>query len=200
MQQLLLSQGDHFTLLLFLFILMSTSIGFPFSSDLLLIIGGSLASMGYVRFEFVAFLSPIAMYVGDTITFLLGRKFGVKLLSKKFIQNIFPVEKQNQIRFFLQKNSRKFVFGIRFIPGMRSFIFLTAGAMQIPKKIFFQMNALSTGMYAPLMVAMSFYATNRALIIVSGMQGAWKWFASAVVIIVLSIVLKKIGQHKLMRN
>lgn len=200
MQQLLIAQGDHFTLVLYLLILMSTSYGFPFSSDLLLIIGGSLASMGYIPIQLTVLLSPIAIYTGDTFTFLIGRKFGIKLLDKKIIKKIFPIEKQNQIRSFLQENARKFIFGIRFIPGMRSLIFLTAGSMQIPKKIFFQMNALSTGIYAPFMVILSFYATNRALILVSELQGAWKWIASAVVIIVLSLLLKKFGQQKLTRN
>ena len=197
MKQLLLAHSGNSLLFLYLFILMSTSYGFPFSSDLLLILGGSLASMGYLPIEYLAVLAPIAILTGYSITFNLGKKLGTKILGKNWIQSVFPEKKQNKIRTILQSNAKKFIFGIRFFPGMRSFIFLTAGSMQIDSKIFYKMNSLSTLLYAPTLVFVSFYATNRALEIVSNLQGVWKWVACAVVIIVLSVLLKRFGQNKL---
>ncbi len=200
MQQFLISQGSNFTLYLYLIILMSTSYGFPFSSDILLIIGGSLASTGYIPIYSAIILSPIAILVGDSITFHLGRHYGQKLLNSAFILKVFSIERQNTIKTFLHENARKFIFSIRFIPGMRSFIFLTAGSMQIERKIFFQMNSLSTGIYAPIMVILSYFATNQAMIILSNVQGTIKWIASGIVIIVLSVLLKRYSQQKITRN
>lgn len=171
--------------LLYACILMGCSLGFPFSSDLLMILGGSLASLGYFRVETILILSPLAILCGDTIAFHLGRRYGEKILQHSWTLKVFPNARQTQVRSFLHKNSRRFIFGVRFFPGLRSLIFVSAGSMQIPQKDFLQMNALSTCLYAPVLVAFSYWATEGIQDVVTRFQG----YSRGVVWVGLTIVL-----------
>ncbi len=175
-------------------ILMSCSFGFPFSSDLLMILGGSLASIGTMQFSAVLFLSPLAILCGDTITFFVGRKYGKRILRSSAVQRIFSQTRQLKIQSFLSQNSRKFVFGIRFFPGMRSLIFLTAGSMQIEPRIFFTMNALSTCIYVPLLVSVSFFASNQVQEVADRFQ-SYKWVGFITVATILMTVIKAVNRR-----
>lgn len=175
MKALLIASSGFKAYVIYFFILMSCSYGFPFNSDLLMVIGGALASLGVFQIGVVMVLSPLFILVGDTVSFNVGRKFGVKILASPYVQRIFPTQRQEKLKVFLKSNARQFIFMIRFIPGLRTFIFLFAGTMHVEPKIFYQMNALSTCFYAPTIVWLSYSAANQLQEMDGGFQGYSKW-------------------------
>jgi len=176
-------------------ILMGCSFGFPMSADLLMIVAGSLASLGILKLGTLVLAAPVAILLGDTVTFNLGRKFGERLLATSFLLKVFPTEKQSQARFFLQRNAAKFIFMIRFTPGLRSLIFLTAGTMQVPPKTFYKMNILATCIYVPSLISLSFFTSQQVQSWISGMQNVSKWITLVMAVVVFYAILRVLGQR-----
>ncbi|MBS1960154.1 MAG: DedA family protein [Bdellovibrionales bacterium] len=189
-QFLTTSVGD-LIYLYYALILMTPSLGFPCNSELLMVLGGSLAALGFMKLGIVLFISPLAILLGDTITFHLGKRYGETVLNSRLVQKLFPLDKQLQVRKILQDNAKKFIFSIRFVPVLRSFIFLTAGSMRIPSRIFFTMNGLSTFIYAPAIVAFSYLTAIGMQEWTSEGQSRAKWIAFGVVMIVMVYFFKK---------
>lgn len=160
---------------IYFFVLMGCSCGFPFNSDILMVIGGALASLNVFDLVTVMILSPIVILLGDMISFNVGRKYGVKILATRVVQKIFPTRRQTRLQGFLQTNARQFVFMIRFMPGIRTIIFVFAGTMQVEPKIFYQMNALSTFLYAPTIIWLSFTTASQLQDASLGQQNYLKW-------------------------
>lgn len=179
---------------IYFFILMSCSYGFPFNSDILMVTGGALAAFGLFDLKIIAIFSPIAILIGDTISFNVGRKYGKQILQTRLVKKIFPVSVQDRMKVFLKRNSRQFVFMIRFIPGLRTLIFVFAGSMQIEPKIFYQMNILSTCMYAPALVFMSYTTASQIQDASLGGQSYSKWVLSIGVFLGLVMLIRQFGR------
>ena len=151
-------------------LLVGCSIGFPFSSDITLLTAGVLAGTGYFDLKAAIGLGLSAILLGDTLAFYLGRTFGSRIIAHRYFEKLCPPARFRQISGFLQANDSKFIFMVRFTPGMRSVIFLTAGALRIPPRTFFKMNALSTSLYVPTLITIAYYAANRADLIMEEFQ------------------------------
>ncbi len=148
--------------LAFFSLLMGCSIGFPFSSDITLITAGVLSGAGIFELKKAVLLGISAILMGDTLAFYAGRKFGQKIVRHRYFLRICPPSRFDEISGFLNQNASKFIFMVRFTPGMRSAIFLTAGSVGVPPSTFFKMNALSTSLYVPVLMYLSYLATNNA--------------------------------------
>lgn len=163
-------------------LLVGCSIGFPFSSDLTLLTAGVLAGTGYFEIKTAILLGLSAILLGDTLAFYLGRTYGKRIIAHRFFAKICPPARFEQISRFLQENDSKFIFMVRFTPGMRSVIFLSAGALGIPPRTFFTMNILSTSFYVPTLISLSYAAANRADLIMEEFHSIHRALAIAAVI------------------
>ncbi|MCM0607191.1 MAG: DedA family protein [Xanthomonadaceae bacterium] len=194
MKTLLIASSGVKAYAIYFFILMSCSYGFPFNSDLLMVIGGALASLGVFQIGAVMILSPIFILMGDSVSFYVGRKFGVKILASRYIQKVFPFTRQEKLKSLMRANARQFCFMIRFIPGFRTFVFVFAGTMRIEPKIFYQMNALSTFLYCPTIVWLSYSAANQLQEVDGGFQNYTKWIMIIAGFVALMFIVKQLSR------
>jgi membrane protein DedA with SNARE-associated domain len=173
--------------LAFFTLLMGCSIGFPFSSDITLITGGVLAGTGYFDLQTAIILALCAILLGDTLAFSLGRIFGKRILAHRYFQRLCPPDRFEQISGFLHENASKFIFMVRFTPGMRSVIFVSAGALDISPRTFFKMNGLSTTLYVPTLMSLSYLAANRAEVLIEQFQSFNRAIVVGLVIIAFAL-------------
>lgn len=182
----------------YLGIMMGCSFGFPFNSDILMVIGGALAALGLFDIKLLILLVPVALLLGDTVTYNLGRRLGPKILSSRLVLKAIPQHKQTKLLAFMQNNSKQFVFMIRFIPGVRTFLFLFVGCVQVKPKIFYQMNAISTVLYAPTILVLS-YMTASELSESSGEQNYIKWVMTLAIFFSLVTVIRSVSKKFMMQ-
>jgi hypothetical protein len=83
----------------------------------------------------------------------VGRKFGTRLLQTRFFSRLLPPARREEIEQNFHKHGIKVLLFARFLPGIRSPIFIMAGVMKLPLKRFL----LADGIYAIPGVSLLFF-------------------------------------------
>jgi len=115
-------------------------IGFFFPGDSLLFTAGFLASQGYLDIRILILECFVAAVLGDSIGYLIGVKLGPKIFTKE--NSIFFQKKHlDRAQKFYDKHGGKTIVLARFIPVIRAFAPVVAGAgkMNYKKFVFFNL-------------------------------------------------------------
>jgi membrane protein DedA with SNARE-associated domain len=99
----------------------------------------------------------LAVLVGDIAAFGLGRYFGPRLLSVRFIANRFTPRKQRRVRAYFRRFGSKVIFIGRFLPGLRFSIFFSAGMLHVRLWTFIKWDGLAALLSVPALVYMAFF-------------------------------------------
>ncbi|MCB0393537.1 MAG: DedA family protein [Bdellovibrionales bacterium] len=118
-------------------VLLACGLGVPIPEDVTLIAAGYLAGKQQITFLGALVVGFIGVMAGDTFLFTIGRRFGKKVFTWPGARAIFTPERVERAEAKIQKNARLICFVARFMPGLRSPIFLTAGTMGVPYRTFF---------------------------------------------------------------
>ncbi|GIW82667.1 MAG: hypothetical protein KatS3mg105_4474 [Gemmatales bacterium] len=77
-------------------------------------------------------LCIVAVVIGDTFLYLMGRFFGQRLLEKKWVRKLLPDEKKKRIEENFKQYGVLVLLFARFLPTIRSPIFIMAGVSRMP--------------------------------------------------------------------
>ena len=122
-------------------------IGFFFPGDSLLFTAGFLASQGYLDIKVLILGCFIAAVAGDSIGYLIGAKLGPKIFTKE--NSIFFHKKHlERAQRFYDKHGGKTIILARFIPVIRAFAPVVAGAGKMDYKKFLFFNLFGGVLWA----------------------------------------------------
>ena len=110
-----------------------------FEGETLLIVGGFIAHLGYLKLPYVMAMAFLGSFAGDQFFFILGRLKGQKILSrfKKAQHRI------HKIHVFTHRYNNWIMFGFRFIYGIRILTPIVIGTNhKISTRRFLILNAL----------------------------------------------------------
>jgi membrane-associated protein len=130
--------------------------GFFFPGDSLLFTAGLLASGGYGNIYLYLIFCFIAAVLGDNVGYFTGRKMG-PLLFKKEDSFIFKKKYLNQTEEFFKKYGKKALIFARFIPIVRTFAPILAGAGKMNYKKFFIFNVIGGFLWTWLMLLAGYF-------------------------------------------
>lgn len=115
--------------------------GFFLPGDSLLVTAGLLASQGLIRIEILLLLMPIAAISGDSVGYWFGHKVGKKIFSRED-SKIFKKSHLEKAHAFYEKHGGKTIILARFIPIIRTFAPIVAGAAQMHYQTFLSFNLI----------------------------------------------------------
>lgn len=149
------------------FVLVICGFGVPIPEDVTLVAGGVISGLGYANVHVMFAVGMMGVLVGDGIMFMLGRIYGQKILRVRFVARLMPPKRYAQVQEKFDKYGNRVLFVARFLPGLRSPIFLTAG---MTGKISFWQWLIMDGVAALISVPIWIYlgnwgAENRELLI-----------------------------------
>lgn len=137
-------------------LLLACGFGFPMPEDVILISGGILAQReGGSLLPSIA-VAYVGVIVGDSIMYFLGRHFGHRLLDTRFGRFILPPARRTKVEAVFAKYGRWTVLGGRFAAGIRAAVFLTAGTMKVPYRVFFICDTIAALASVPLFIYLGF--------------------------------------------
>jgi membrane protein DedA with SNARE-associated domain len=177
--------------LAFATLLMLVGIGFPFSSDLILITGGVFSGTGIFELAKAIPIAWAGILTGDSLAFFAGRRFGRRITAHRYFRRLCPPAKFEEISGFLRANDTKFVFMVRFTPGMRSVIFLTAGTVGVRPRTFYAMNMLSTAIWVPILMSLAKAAAANVDALIAQFQAFNQAIAVALVALVATLYYRR---------
>ncbi len=134
------------------FLLLLCGIGLPLPEDIVLVVAGMLAQDDGRSWVATAGLMYIGVIAGDSIIFLLGRRYGARLLAWEGTHNLFPPRKQARVQRLFHRHGSIVLLIARFLPGLRAPVFSTAGAMQVSYLKFLAYDGAAALFSAPVFV------------------------------------------------
>ncbi|MCC7145749.1 MAG: DedA family protein [Phycisphaeraceae bacterium] len=122
----------HFTYLGVVLVLLASGFGLPLPEDLPLLIAGYLCAIGTAELWLMIPITFLAVIGADIILFFVGRKFGQHATKLPLLRRFLDQRHLDKAERAFIKHGGKTLFVARFLPGVRSAVFFTAGACRTP--------------------------------------------------------------------
>ena len=176
--------------------LLLCGLGVPVPEDITLVAGGVISGLYPEVNQHIMFVVGIlGVLVGDSTMFLGGRIFGYRIQRLKMFRKILSPHRFSQIQQKFKQYGLGVLFVARFLPGLRSPIFLAAGmSRRIPYHVFILMDGFAALISVPVWGYLGyFFADSRDLLMsyVHDVQSVIYLCLGIVIIICLAIWLKK---------
>ena len=139
-------------------LLILCGLGFPMPEDIVLALAGFLGAQHNINLFTTIALMYAGILLGDGIIFFAGRHLGYRLLKTQWAQMLIHPERFDKVQGLFTKWGRWVVFVGRFLPGLRTPIFFTAGTLKYSPLKFFFMDGLAALLSAPFFVWLGHWA------------------------------------------
>ena len=107
--------------------LMICGAGLPLPEDMTLVAGGVIAGLGYANVHAMFALAMFGVLLGDSAIFLLGHHYGARIMQWRFVARILTPSRYAKVQEKFGRYGNRMLFFARFLPGMRTTVYLTAG-------------------------------------------------------------------------
>lgn len=144
------------------FVLVACGFGVPIPEDITLVAGGVISGLGYANVHIMVVVGMLGVLVGDGLMFTAGRVFGHKILKVRFIARVMTPKRYAQVQEKFDKYGNRVLFVARFLPGLRTPIYITAG---ISRKVsylrFLLMDGLAALISVPVWIYLGAYGAEQ---------------------------------------
>jgi len=130
--------------------------GFFLPGDSLLFTAGFLASQSYLNVVILAIGTFIAAVAGDSVGYSFGRKVGKKLFERES-SFLFNKKSLTKAQDYYDKHGSKTIVLARFVPIVRTFAPIVAGAADMKYKTFISYNLIGGLLWTQSMVWGGFF-------------------------------------------
>ncbi len=180
-------------------ILIFCGLGLPLPEDILLIMLGYLVFNGYGTIYKALFLGYAGIMIGDSIIFLLGKRYGVQILKNRFFSKIFTKERLKRAKRFIMDHGKKTIFFARFLPGLRSAVFFSCGTLKAKFRTFFLIDSLAALLSAPIFVFLGYFFGDKIEVLIEYVKRVDRVVIITLILIFLFVFLAKkyFGRKKL---
>lgn len=176
-------------------ILILCGFGLPVPEDITLVSGGVIAGLDLANPHTMVIVGLGGVLIGDSTMFLAGRVFGYRIQRIRTFRKILSPRRFSHIQRKFKQYGLSLLFIARFLPGLRSPIYLVAGmSRRIPYLTFLLMDGFAALISVPVWVYLGyFFADNLDLLMeyVKDVQTMIYIALFLVLAVVLIIYLKK---------
>lgn len=133
-------------------VLILCGLGLPVPEDIVLVTAGALGVIDGRSWIEVSALMYAGVMLGDSTVFFAGRYFGGRIRGARWFQSYFSEKKQAKVENLFHRYHSWVLFVGRFLPGLRSPIFFTAGSTRVKYWKFFLFDGLAALISVPFFV------------------------------------------------
>lgn len=176
--------------------LMICGAGLPLPEDITLVAGGVIAGLGYANVHVMVALTMFGVLLGDVGIFLLGHHYGARMLQWRFVARVLTPARYAKVQEKFDRYGNRMLFFARFLPGMRTTVYVTAGTThRVSFLRFLLIDSLAALISVPFWVYLGYFGANNhewlAKWLRRGQSSLW-----ALVSIVLLTLLILWWQHR----
>jgi membrane protein DedA with SNARE-associated domain len=150
--QAIQSIHEPYSYMLVFGILLLCGFGLPIPEDITLIAGGLMAYYGRADVFVMIGTGLTGVMIGDGVMFQVGKRFGYRVFEWKWMAKILHAERLETVKDKLRNHGYKVIFSARFMPGVRSLVFLSSGALGIPFRVFLLFDGMAALISVPAIV------------------------------------------------
>ncbi|WP_018152027.1 DedA family protein [Leeia oryzae] len=143
-------------------VLLICGFGVPIPEDISLVAGGVIAGLGYADVDTMCVVGLAGVLVGDATMFIAGRVFGERVRCFPLVAKFLTEARYEAVQDKFHRYGKRVLFVARFLPGLRSPIFLTAGmTRKIPFWRFLLLDGFAALISAPFWVYLGYYGAHK---------------------------------------
>lgn len=155
----IIQSGGLLLIALIIFAESGMMVGFFFPGDTLLFSAGILAAAGNLPIALTIGVIAFAAILGDNIGYHIGNKLGPRLFKKDSL--VFRHEYIMRAEKFFEKYGTKTMLLAHFVPVVRTFAPVTAGAARMDYRIFFIFDAIGVIAWSFLITLLGYFLGSR---------------------------------------
>lgn len=133
-------------------LLLICGLGVPLPEDITLIAAGILSAVGSISFWGAMAAGFFGVMAGDAFLYTVGRIYGRRAFTLPVIRSIMTPRRVSLAERKIMRNSHFICFTARFLPGLRSPIFLMAGIMGVRPVTFYCLDGFAALISVPIWV------------------------------------------------
>jgi membrane protein DedA with SNARE-associated domain len=133
-------------------LLLICGLGVPLPEDITLIAAGILSALGSISLGGAIAAGLFGVLAGDAFLYTVGRIYGRRAFTLPLIRTIMTPKRILLAERRIVRNSHFICFTARFLPGLRSPIFLLAGITGVRPVVFYGLDGLAALISVPLWV------------------------------------------------
>jgi membrane protein DedA with SNARE-associated domain len=159
--------------LIVLGLLLACGFGLPMPEDIVLFSAGMMAYYQAADVYIMLLVCFSGVMAGDSCVFLIGSRYGHRVTRLPFVQRVLPPERLKRVAEKLHRQGPKVIFAARFLPGLRTPIFFSAGTLHLPFRTFFLYDGAAALISVPTIVYATFFFgshVDRVIQIVKKLQ------------------------------
>jgi membrane protein DedA with SNARE-associated domain len=171
--------------------LMICGAGLPLPEDITLVAGGVIAGLGYANVHVMCAVALFGVLLGDAGIFLLGHHYGARMLKWRWVARILTPARYAKVQEKFDCYGNRMLFFARFIPGMRTTVYITAGTThRVSFLRFLLIDTLAALISVPVWVYLGYFGADNHEWLVKWMhrgQGSL-WALGGCLLVVLLII------------
>ncbi|GAB3023761.1 MULTISPECIES: DedA family protein [Oleiagrimonas] len=180
--------------------LLVCGMGAPIPEDVTLVAGGVIAGLGYANVHVMFAVTMLGVLVGDAGMFLAGHHYGVRLLHKRPLKWVLTPKRYNAVQKQFERYGNRLLFTARFLPGMRTAVFVSAGLThRVSFTRFLLLDGLAALISVPVWVYLGYFGANNHEWLLTwihrGQTGLWIVLGALVVGIAIYVWRRRKRRH-----
>lgn len=143
-------------------VLLICGFGVPIPEDITLVSGGIISGLGFTNPHVMFLVGMLGVLCGDGLIFTLGKVYGDKVLKVRWIARYLTKARFEQVQEKFERYGNWVLFVARFLPGLRTPIFLSAGMSQrVSFWRFLFMDGFAALISVPIWVYLGYFGANN---------------------------------------
>lgn len=182
--------------ILVLVLLLACGFGLPIPEDVLLFSAGLMSYYGASDVWIMIGVCFTGVMLGDSSVFTIGATQGRKVRKLKFVKRMLPPKRQRALRKRLHAHAEKVIFAARFMPGLRTPVFFTAGTLHLPFCTFFIFDGLAALISVPTVVYAVYHFGEHVDHVIRVIKKIQFGVVGTIILIAAIVILKSWWAHK----
>ncbi len=142
--------------------ILATGLGFPVPEEVPVLVAGAMAN--HLKIYIMLPICIVSVIVGDTLLYTIGRVWGSRLVQIPLIRRrLLTPERFAGISANFQKYGTKILLFARVTPGIRTWIFLTAGITKLPLAQFVVADSIYAVPGVTILFFLGYYFTDSII-------------------------------------
>ena len=132
--------------------LLLCGLGLPAPEETFLLMAGYFLYRGQVDFVAITLLCSVAILIGDSLPYFLGRRYGMRALEIPWVARVLHPERFQRFRRRFDAHGNWAIFGCRFLPMLRIPGYFVAGTMGMRYPRLLLLDGLGVLLTVPLSI------------------------------------------------
>jgi membrane protein DedA with SNARE-associated domain len=137
---------------LLLAVLVGSGFGLPVNEDILLLLAAALTLKGVMEPLPLIAVAWFGLLMADSLVFYWGRRFGAQLLRHRFLARFVSAARLAAMQGTMRRYGPAYIFLVRFMPGLRTALFLAAGSLKVPYRLLLIFDGAAALVELPMLV------------------------------------------------